>query len=127
MSLDGVKIINVGFKQANPTDNQLLNVLADATYASAYWCAYIKSSISPKKLVGDYREDKWLDCLKRGGTLTVFDVEDAIDPAPITYQQLINGYKKALTIGTFMYESQRDGSFADAVLQIAAFGDVIFG
>lgn len=101
-------------------------VLADATYACVYWCRTIATSMDYTKLKGEYREDKWLDCLKQGGSLILYS-EDLDEPVTINYSQLKKAYRTVCKMDTFKDVNERDGRFADCIIQIAAFDEVVFG
>ena len=107
------------------------DILCDVTYASAYWVASIDTDIPTSKLTGDSREEKWFDCVDKGGHLIVTTIDPDFDNDKqvfyISYKDLS---KAASTVRKFQHykdTSSWDGMFADNILQIACFDEVVYG
>ena len=101
------------------------NILADATYACAHWCIEISPSCSYNLLVGNCVEDKWMDCLQKGGSLKVMDDEGKC------HYIMKKDLSRAITLirswPRYKDENNWDGEFADAIIQTAVYGEVVFG
>ena len=108
------------------TNNQIMeNILADITYACAHWIQQIETSIPYVKLNGKCVEDKWFDSLQRGGKLIIID-NDEYNIHPITYTNLSKAISLVRKYPQFKYETSWDETFADCIMQIAIFNEIIF-
>ena len=94
-----------------------------------YWCC-------KAEVVGDYLGEYASDQISRGGTLKLYDSEeDAV--YELNIDKFLDGFKTWLENGYDEYETlQQDGTIdcceidgccADAIVQCALFGDVIYG
>lgn len=94
-----------------------------------YWCC-------KAEVVGDYLGEYASDQISRGGTLKLHDAEeDAVYELDV--DKFLDGFKTWLEKGYDEYEAlQQDGTVdcceidaccADAIVQCALFGDVIYG
>lgn len=93
-----------------------------------YWCR--KAKVNGKYL-GEYASDQ----ISRGGTLTLYDAESS-DKWELTLGKFLNGMKLAIEQGFGAWVNPADGSIdvgdidtdaADAIVQLALFGEVVFG
>lgn len=94
-----------------------------------YWCC-------KAEVVGEYLGEYASEQISRGGTLKLYDSEDD-EVYELTREKLFEGIKKAYAGGYFAeYEwcdgkeldcCQIDAEVADAIVQLALFGDVIYG
>ena len=111
----------------NYTTNQQImsNVLADMIYASAYWIQEVRTSIPYVKLQGTCVEDKWFDCLSRGGKLIIIDNEN-YEKHEINFKQLSKAIFSIKNLSQFKDETAWDETFTDSIIQTAIFGKLIF-
>ena len=110
----------------NSMDERIFSVLADATYACSYWAStvdYDKSKLTKGKKFDTF-EEKLLDCLKNGGIVTYYDIEDKT-PYEVTYEKMEKGINKLLKIHKGNWERIVD--YSDQILQYCLFGEVVFG
>jgi len=73
-------------------------------------------------------EDVWMEILRGGGTLTLVDEENGIEPSVITLQDVHARVQE--TDARHLLDAineQGDGDTADVVLQSVFYGKVIFG
>ena len=98
-----------------------------------YWCYRAE-------VVGEYLGEYASDQISRGGTLKLYDAESD-DVWELTKPKLLEGISKAITNGILIaYEwakfddeiitlntYQVDGEVADAIIQYALFGKLVFG
>jgi len=109
------------------TNEQIMsNILADMTYASAHWISEVRTSISYKLLIGECVEDKWFNCLKNGGKLIIIDNED-YEEHTVNFKQLSKAISSVRHQPRFKDETSWDEYFVDNIIQIAVFGEVVFG
>ena len=73
-------------------------------------------------------EDVWLEILKGGGTLTLIDEENGMDPSVITLKDVHERVQEA-PVRHLMdaINEQDDGDTADVILQSVFYQDVVFG
>lgn len=93
-----------------------------------YWCRQAK-------VVGKYLGEYASDQISRGGTLILYDAESS-DKWELTLGKFLNGMKLAVEQGVGLSFNPADGSIdtgdidadaADAIVQLALFGEVVFG
>ena len=81
-----------------------------------------------KKGEDDCLEDVWLEILKGGGTLTLVDEENGMDPSVITLKDVHERVQEAPVRHLLdAINEQDDGDTADVILQSVFYQDVIFG
>lgn len=108
------------------TNQQIMsNVLADMIYASAHWIQEIHTSIPYNKLQGLCVEDKWFDCLSRGGKLIITDNED-YKKHEIGFKQLSKAISSIRNQPRFREETSWDETFTDSIVQTAVFNEIVF-
>lgn len=108
------------------TNQQIMeNILADMTYASAHWIQEVQTSIPRNDLQGTCIEDKWFDCLNRGGQLIIIDNED-YEKHAINFKQLSKAISSIRHQPQFKDEMSWDETFADSIIQTAVFGELVF-
>lgn len=73
-------------------------------------------------------EDVWLEILRGGGTLTLIDEENGMDPSVITLNEVHERVQES-PVRHLMdaINEQDDGDTADVILQTVFYQDVIFG
>jgi hypothetical protein len=96
----------------------------------SYWCGRAE-------VVGEYLGEYASEQISRGGTLKLYDCEDMDEVYELDITKLLNGIKKAYEGGYYAeYEwcdgekldtCQVDAEVADVIVQIALFGDVVYG
>lgn len=101
------------------------NVLSDTTYACAHWIQEIQTSIKYKDLQGECVEDKWFNCLERGGNLIIIDNED-YEKHIINYSSLSKAISQVRQLPQFKFITSHDETFADLIMQIAVFDELVF-
>lgn len=93
-----------------------------------YWCRQAK-------VVGKYLGEYASDQISCGGTLKLYDAESS-DVWELTLDKFLNGMKLAIEQGIGLSVNPADGSIdtceidadaADAIVQLALFGEVVFG
>jgi hypothetical protein len=73
-------------------------------------------------------EDVWLEILKGGGTLTLIDEENGMDPSVITLEDVHERVQESPVRHLLdAINEQDDGDTADVILQSVFYQDVIFG
>ena len=113
----------------NKIDTLIFDTLANSTYQSEYWCAS-RALVTPdshkhisrahwEELKGETVEEKLLDGLKKGYTLKMIPDED--EPAYVTYEH----FKEVVRKNANSIEQEVLDS--DSVMQIACFGEVVYG
>lgn len=71
-------------------------------------------------------EDVLAEIMEHGGTLTVYDREDDKD-YELTMEKLMDGWKKHVEATGRDDIDKYDAADADCILQLAVFGEVIYG
>jgi hypothetical protein len=73
-------------------------------------------------------EDVWLEILRGGGTLTLVDEENGMDPSVITLKEVHERVQES-PVRHLMdaINEQDDGDTADVILQSVFYQDVVFG
>lgn len=116
-------------KEEPNIEELMFNVLADANGVSSYWC---NGCNTDTEVAGTFNciEDRWMAHLKDGGSLDVLD-EDGVHKVTYTNlkEALLKWYKKKYNTSSPTEEQLNDwdGNDADAVFQIAALGEVVYG
>jgi hypothetical protein len=95
-----------------------------------YWCGCAE-------VVGDYLGEYASEQISRGGTLKLYDIEDEDEVYELTLEKFLNGFKLWIEGG---YDNcgalQQDGTVdccyidaacADEIVQLALFGEIVFG
>jgi hypothetical protein len=73
-------------------------------------------------------EDVWLEILRGGGTLTLVDEENGMDPSVITLKDVHERVQEAPVRHILdAINEQDDGDTADVILQSVFYQDVVFG
>ena len=81
-----------------------------------------------KKGEDDCLEDVWLEILRGGGTLTLVDEENGMDPSVITLKDVHERVQEAPVRHLLdAINEQDDGDTADVILQSVFYQDVVFG
>jgi hypothetical protein len=94
-----------------------------------YWCGCAE-------VVGDYLGEYASEQISRGGTLKLYDIEDEDEVYELTLEKFLNGFKLWIENGYDEYGAlQQDGTVdcceidaacADAIVQLALFGEIVF-
>lgn len=73
-------------------------------------------------------EDVWMEILRGGGSLTLVDEEDGIEPSTITLKEVHERVQEAPVRHLLdAINEHDDGDTADVILQSVFYQDVIFG
>lgn len=110
------------------------DILCDVTYASAYWATSIRTDIPTNELTGDSREAKWFDCVDKGGHLIVTTIDPVFNDDNdkgkqvfyISYKDLSKATSTVRKFQRYKDINYWDELFADAILQIACFNEIIY-
>ena len=116
--------------EVHVTSEDIDDIMAAAMDSITYWCC-------KAKVVGDYN---WLneyasDQISRGNSLILYDAESN-DKWELTLDKFLNGLKLAIEQGIGISinvadgsidTAEIDGAYADAIVQLALFGEVVFG
>lgn len=114
-------------REVHVTSQDIDDIMATALDSIAYWCG---SSKVKGKYLGKYASDQ----ISRGGTLILYDAESA-DRWNLTLEKFLHGLELALEQGIgiglevtdgLLYVGDYDGEAADAIVQLALFGKVVF-
>ena len=110
------------------TNEQVIkDILCDIPYASVHWICNIKTSIKYTDLQGECVEDKWFDCLKKGGALLITENDEDMYPVHlIKYNDLDKAVSKIRKLPKFLIANNWDGTFADAIMQSACFNEIVY-
>lgn len=93
-----------------------------------YWCR-------KAEVVGAYLGEYASDQISRGGSLILYDAESS-DKWELTREKFLNGFKTWYEKGEDIYGAvtgnlvdcgEIDGECADAIVQYALFGELVFG
>lgn len=115
----------------------LTNLLSVATYGNAW--PFIRIKRSESNLVGEYDdclEEKWASVLLGGGTLVVHDLYEEEDgEGEVKYPLDMKAVRKGLRLMRDLYprhwadlvEEEDDLITGDVWLQLAVFGELIYG
>lgn len=112
------------------TDEDILNILSDATYACFYWSSSYEYEIEDymqarKGLREPCREEVILKMLRNDMNVFMY-VNDKDEIYRLTLPNIINGIKLHLENDGSPDVDDWDGWDADCVMQYAIFGDVIY-
>lgn len=108
----------------------MIDVLANCTYASAYWCDTIEVIGKMDKYVplslfdGRCREEKMINALFKGYKLKIYDDEGEM------YYLTLKNFSHEIAQGKKEYGddlAEWDGLVCDEVFQKAIFGEVVYG
>lgn len=113
----------------NKIDELIFDTLANSTYQSEYWCES-RALVTPdshkniskahwEELKGETVEEKLLDGLKNGYVLEMKPYED--DPAYVSYDTFKEVVQKNIN------NIEQEDLDPDSVMQIACFGEVVYG
>lgn len=115
--------------EVNITSEDIDDIMAAALEGGiTYWCR--KSAV-----VGKYLGDCASDQISHGGSLILYDAESD-DKWELTLNKFLNGMKLAIEQGIGIQvnaadgsidTSEIDGEYADCIVQLALFGEVVFG
>ena len=95
-----------------------------------YWCQ--EAEVIKEKRVADWGHEQ----IARGGSLILHDIEDYDDTQELTLEKFLNGFKLWVAQGGDHYGAishgrvdccQIDAECADAIVQYAVFGQLVFG
>lgn len=107
------------------THDEIVNLLSAGLYYSP-WCTTVDTTTKAYELAkGDTLEDKLADILLNDGIITIIFTEDKNYILDLHYLKL--GLEKYINNGGSADIINYDCSDADAVLQCAIFGEVIYG
>ena len=105
------------------TDEEIDDIMADALDSGiSYWCCRAE-------VVGDYLGEYASDQISRGGELILYDAESD-DKWTLDRDKFLNGYKLSIEQGYFagdICDTDYDSGTADIIVQLALFGEVVFG
>lgn len=95
-----------------------------------YWCG-------EERVVGDYLGEYASDQISRGGEIILTDFEDEEEEYKLTLPKLLKGIKLAIeqdyyteydwVRGNKLDPCQIDADVADAIIQLALFGEIVYG
>lgn len=118
------------------TKTFLSDLFSTAFYGSSWFCVSY-SDVNDKALIKDVksknncREDIWADLLLRGGKIAVSDIEDDEETHVLTLDDIKNGFVIVMAKYPGMFnaivEETGDLYDADAVIQCAIFGEIVYG
>lgn len=117
-------------KQITITEQDIDDIMCSALDGGiTYWC-------NEAEVVGDYLGEYASEQISRGGTLKLHDADD-YEVYELTLGKLLEGIQKAADgeyfsdynwiDGSVIDACQVDAEVADAIIQCAIFGDVIYG
>lgn len=118
------------------TKTFLSDLFSTAFYGSSWFCVSYsevndEALIKDVKSKNDCREDIWADLLLRGGKIAVSDIEDGEKTHVLTLDDIKNGFVIVMAKYPSMFEAiveeTEDLYDADAVIQCAIFGEVVYG
>lgn len=99
------------------------DIMTDALEGGiTYWCG-------KAEVVGEYLGEYASEQISRGGELILSDIEDPEEKYTLTLDKFLDGYKKAVEQEYFSghLEDDYDIDVADAIVQLALFGEVVYG
>lgn len=105
------------------TDEDIDDIMSDALDSGiGYWCGRAKVN---GEYLGEYASDQ----ISRGGTLTLYDLEDDEESWVLDLDKFLAGYKMAIEQGYFSgdLDDDYDAGTADVIVQLALFGEVVYG
>ncbi len=112
----------------NITAQDIDDIMGDALDYITYWCR--KAEVAEGAYYGEYASDQ----ISRGGTLILYDRESD-DKWTLTLEKFLFGFKAAIEDGYAddWFEdgkiewSYLDGPAVDVIVQLALFGEVVYG
>lgn len=110
------------------TAQDIDDIMGDALDYIIYWCR--KAEVGEDTYYGEYASDQ----ISRGGTLILYDRESD-DKWTLTLEKFLFGFKAAIENGYAddWFENGKiewsylDGPAVDVIVQLALFGEVVFG
>lgn len=105
------------------TTKDIDDIMADALEGGiTSWCGRAE-------VVGDYLGECASDQISRGGELILHDLEDYNDTHKLNLAGFLSGYKQAIEEGYFSgdLDDDYDAGIADIIVQLAIFGEVVYG
>ena len=117
-------------RNVNVTEEDIDDIMCSALEGGiTYWCY-------KAKVVGDYLGEYASEQISRGGALKLYDSENG-DIHDLTLEKLLNGIKLAINgnyyadyewcYGDKLDTCQVDAEVADCIVQLALFGEVVYG
>ena len=117
-------------RNVNVTEEDIDDIMCSALEGgTTYWCY-------KAKVVGDYLGEYASEQISRGGALKLYDSENG-DIHDLTLEKLLNGIKLAINgnyyadyewcYGDKLDTCQVDAEVADCIVQLALFGEVVYG
>ena len=110
-------------KKFRLTDEDVDDIMADALDSGVgYWCGEVE-------VAGEYLGDYASEQISRGGILIFHDAEDPEDVHALDLESFLKGYRLSVERGYFSgdLDGEYDAGTADVIVQLALFGDVIYG
>lgn len=110
-------------KQFTITSEDIDDIMCDALESGiGYWCGRAKVN---GEYLGEYASDQ----ISRGGSLTLYDIEDDDEKYVLDLVKFLNGYRLAIEQGYFSgdLDDDYDAGTADVIVQLAIFGEVVYG
>lgn len=119
----------------------LTDLLSTASYGS-FWFDCAVHEDTPDEVYEnakdkwECREDIWADCLLNGGYINICDVEECEEDSDegqhkIGLDDIVKGFEIVMLKYPKMYAAIMDETYdlydADAVIQCAVFGDLVYG
>lgn len=119
------------FKTVKVTAQDIDDIVATAFEGGInYWCG-------SAKVVGDYLGEYASDQISRGGEIILTDFEDEEEQYTLTLPKLLKGIKMAAeqeyfteydwVNGNELDTCQIDAEVADCIIQLALFGEIVYG
>lgn len=110
-------------KEFTLTGEDVDDIMADALDSGiGYWCG-------EAEVEGDYLGEHASDQISRGGKLILHDIEDPDETHILDLGSFLSGYKRAIEQGYFSgdLDDDYDAGVADVIIQLAIFGEVVYG
>ncbi len=111
------------------TEDDIDCIMSSALDFIGYWC-------EKAEVVGDYLGEYASEQIARGGTLKLYDAEDD-EVWELTLEKLLAGIKQWYEEGYDRYDAVQpdgtiacgwiDGLMADMIVQLALFGEIVYG
>ena len=117
------------------THEFLMDILCTARYGSFWFTCSVHidttdETYNAAKEKWNCREDIWADCLLNGGYLNICDLEED-EEHKVGLGDIVKGFEIVMLNYPQMYANIREENYdlydADAVIQCAVFGDLIYG
>ena len=124
------------------TKEFLVDILSTASYGSFWFdCSVHKDTpddvYKKAKKENECREEIWADCLLGGACLNICDVEECADndtdegEHKVGLNDIVKGFEIVMLNYPQMYANIREENYdlydADAVIQCAVFGELVYG